>query len=71
MQFSEAFKGPVIGPFNVRGKSAGRQFTGLQMIGDTVAADAFARTGIIGAGAAFFVLLLFAFHEDTSETNFK
>jgi hypothetical protein len=66
LQGDKSFDRPVIGPLNFRRKETGGQFTGVPVIADTFAANAFARAWFISAIAFGFVLIHFAsFHSDS------
>jgi hypothetical protein len=62
----ERGKTSVVGFFHIRRKAAARQLLHRQMVTYALTADAFIVTAGICAGAAFQVLLLFAFHRRAS-----
>jgi hypothetical protein len=62
-QLGKAFKGTVVCPFDAVREAAGRQLPHRKMVTDAVAANAFARTRVIGAVAVLEILLFVAFHE--------
>jgi hypothetical protein len=62
MDFSEAFKRPVKGAFHAVREAAGRQFLHGQVVLQTFAALALARTGFIGTIAVVPVFFLVAVH---------
>jgi hypothetical protein len=58
----EGSKAAVIGPFDVVGEAAGRQFSGSQMIAQTFTAHALLAASGIGTVAVLQILLFLAFH---------
>ena len=60
--FGEGFEAAIVGFFHVIGETAGGQLSALEMITQTIAADAFAGTAGIGAVAVFQIRILFTFH---------
>jgi hypothetical protein len=58
-------EGAVVGAFGRRGEEAAGEFLGFEMIGDALAAEAFAGTGAVAARALLEVFGLMAFHEAT------
>jgi hypothetical protein len=62
MKHQELFYGTVIGSFDIFGEITGRQLILTSVIGNTLATDPFAGTGVIGTITVFFVGLDPAFH---------
>jgi len=60
--FGKVLEGSVVGSFGIFREKASRQLPFGKMIGDAVAADAFAAAWLIGAVALCQVFLFFAVH---------
>ena len=56
------FKGPIEGPFGLRGKATSGELSTSQVIAQTFTADPLARTWFIGTITRLDILGLFAFH---------
>jgi hypothetical protein len=61
-KFGKVLEGSVVGLFGILREETSRQLPFGKMIGDAVAADAFAAAGFIGAVARCQVLFFFAVH---------
>jgi hypothetical protein len=55
-------EGTIIGPLGILGKAAPRKLSAVQVIADTVTAEALFGAAGVGASAILQVLLFFAFH---------
>lgn len=62
-QFGKMLEGAVVSFFRVFRKAASRQLPFGQMIGDAVAADAFAAARVVRAVTSFQIIFFFAFHK--------
>ncbi len=60
--FCKLGKGAVVGLFRLGRKNAGGKLIKFKVIGNTFAAFALLRAGLIGAGAFYFIVLNLAFH---------
>jgi hypothetical protein len=57
------FKGTVIGPFCILGKTTGGKLPALQMIANTVTADSLTGARVVTTATSVHIPFLFAFHE--------
>jgi hypothetical protein len=61
-EFGKVLEGSIVGSFRILREKTSRQLSFRQMIGDAVAADAFALAWLIGAVALCQVFFFFAVH---------